>query len=278
MNNTDIIENFNGNIIQHGKYNDRVYLIKLVNNNIDKTINKIESLRKKNKYTKIFIKIPNDLLPVFIKDNYLIEGIVPDLFSGKKDGFFLSKFFSIKRASIPKNELKYFYNTVFAINNKKKILRLNKNFIIKKATIKDAKIMADLYKKIFISYPFPIYDPNYILETMNNNVLYFSIWHNNKLIALSSSEIDYENKNAEMTDFAVLPEYRGNNLAKILLKKMEKVMKKIGIKTTYTIARLKSIGINLTFKSLDYKYSGTLINNTNISGNLESMNIWYKKL
>jgi len=36
--------------------------------------------------------------------------------------------------------------------------------------------------------------------------------------------------------------------------------------------------MNITFSRMGYRYSGTLLNNTNISGRLESMNVWYKFL
>ena len=81
-----------------------------------------------------------------------------------------------------------------------------------------------------------------------------------------------------MTDFATLPDYRGNNLSVILLDKMENVIRKQGITTLYTIARLNSIAMNKTFLKLSYKYAGTLINNTNISGKIESMNVYYKHI
>jgi hypothetical protein len=36
--------------------------------------------------------------------------------------------------------------------------------------------------------------------------------------------------------------------------------------------------MNSTFASAGYLFGGMLPNNTNISGSMESMNIWYKKL
>jgi putative beta-lysine N-acetyltransferase len=113
---------------------------------------------------------------------------------------------------------------------------------------------------------------------MNENVKYFGIYKNDKLIAASSVEVDRKNKNAEMTDFATDPEHQGNNLSLILLMEMEAEMRKQKIKTVYTIARAFSAAMNITFAKLDYKYSGTLINNTNIGGKIESMNVWYKSL
>ncbi len=97
-----------------------------------------------------------------------------------------------------------------------------------------------------------------------------------QLIALASADVDTEGKNAEMTDFATLPAFRGNNLSVILLSEMENEMKKQEINTLYTIARLNSVAMNKTFLKLKYKYAGTLIKNTNIAGKIESMNVYYK--
>jgi len=138
--------------------------------------------------------------------------------------------------------------------------------------------MASLYKKIFISYPFPIYQPQYLEQTMKTHVDYFGAELEGKLVALSSAEKDKENKNVEMTDFATLPEWRGYGLAQNLLLKMEKYIRQEKFLTAYTIARAYSLGMNLVFANNDYIYRGCLINNTNISGQIESMNVWSKNL
>ncbi|HKJ79445.1 MAG TPA: GNAT family N-acetyltransferase, partial [Prolixibacteraceae bacterium] len=123
------------------------------------------------------------------------------------------------------------------------------------------------------------HNPDYIVETMKEyGTRYFGVRDNGKLIGISTAEIDAENKNAEMTDFAVLSEYRGQKLAFRLLMKMEVEMKIQNITTVYTIARLKEPGMNKTFLNSGYRYTGTLINNTNISGSIESMNVLYKHL
>ncbi|HQA81666.1 MAG TPA: hypothetical protein PLV96_12800 [Methanoregulaceae archaeon] len=49
-------------------------------------------------------------------------------------------------------------------------------------------------------------------------------------------------------------------------------------KLAYTIARAKSYSINITFARGGYEYGGLLPNNTNISGTIEDMNVWYKRL
>ena len=81
-----------------------------------------------------------------------------------------------------------------------------------------------------------------------------------------------------MTDFAVLPTHRGKNLATHLLSFMEDALTKDGFKTFYSIARLHSIPMNKTFYNQGYQYAGTLNRNTQISGRIESMNVWYKKI
>ncbi|HYW95511.1 MAG TPA: GNAT family N-acetyltransferase, partial [Bacteroidales bacterium] len=124
----------------------------------------------------------------------------------------------------------------------------------------------------------PIHDPVYLADTMKSHFSYFGIFdRNSQLVAASSAETDKGNRAVEMTDFAVNPEFRGNGLALSLLDKMEESMTNRGMKTFFTIARLNSPAMNRTFLRMGYRYSGTLVRNTNISGQIESMNVLYKK-
>ena len=113
---------------------------------------------------------------------------------------------------------------------------------------------------------------------MLKNIVYFGIEINKKLVALSSAEVDHDSRTVEMTDFATLPEFTGNSFASHLLERMEQDMKTRAIRTAYTIARAISTGMNITFARAGYTYTGRLINNTNIAGNIESMNVWHKIL
>jgi GNAT superfamily N-acetyltransferase len=81
-----------------------------------------------------------------------------------------------------------------------------------------------------------------------------------------------------MTDFATDPEHRRASLAAHLLAAMEADARQDGVKTAFTIARAVSYGINIMFARAGYAFGGTLVNNTNISGRVQSMNIWYKPL
>ncbi len=274
----DKIERIGKSVLQHGKANNRIYLLKLDADDVPSIISELDNLARKNGYTKIFTKIQAAVLPEFILNGYTVEAYVPRFYNGKTDCIMASKFLDKKRKELP-SELMEGFAGLFSRNGKGNKKELSARFHIKALSDNDAEAAAKVFGAVFETYPFPVHDPAYIRQTMHNNLArYYGVWEEKKLIGLSTAETDFEKKNAEMTDFAVLPDYRGNGLASHLLSYMEEEMKKEGIKTAYTIARLAEPGMNLTFMKGGYNFSGTLINNTNIGGNIESMNIFYKHL
>lgn len=266
-------------LIHHGKLNDRVYAIKVPSADCYNFITTIEKLAEENRYGKIIAKVPDYLKDLFILRGYGEEAKVSYFYQGESDCFFLSKYMDPKRKKV-KNKKIIDQVLRIALKNKRVFYRppIESGFVCKKAEAKDIQDMTGLYQKVFASYPFPIHECSYIEETMKNQVMYFGVWQQGELAALASSEIDWENKNAEMTDFAVAPEYRGQNISSFLLQTMEEEMKRSGILTVYTIARAVSHGMNCAFSKNGYQFSGTLFNNTHISGSIESMNVWYKIL
>lgn len=269
----------NGTLIQHGEHNKRVYLMKLGKQDSVNVINEINQLARSNRYTKIFCKVPQHEAPKFVANGFLTEAQIPRFYKNCEAVFFMSKFLSSDRLlHIETEQL-----TVLSEMLNQKIdagipKEKTQDLLVKKLDAKQAEEMAALYKQVFKSYPFPIYDPEYIKKTMENDVEYFGVENGGELVALASAEIDRDGLNAEMTDFATLPAFRGKKLSVLLLHEMEQQMHEEGIKTLYTIARLNSVGMNKTFIRMGYTYSGTSIKNTNIAGKIESMNIYYKHL
>lgn len=276
---SDNITSLGSSLIQHGKNNNRIYLMKLAPNDSSRIINELDRLAQDNNYTKIFAKVPETQKNIFIQQGYIEEAVIPHFFLGSEDVYFMAKYFSEDRA-VENNisEINTILEACKERKNKAKKIELSPEYDFRICGEDDAKEMALLYKEVFASYPFPIFDQHYIVKTMQRNIVYFGIWYNGKPVALSSAEMDIKSQNAEMTDFATLPSYRGQNLASFLLKRMEEEMKRRNIKTVYTIARAHSWGMNLTFAGLNFSFTGILINNTNIGGSLESMNVWYKNL
>lgn len=274
---TDKIEKINGAYMQHGKNNNRIYIMK-ASAEAETMIKNADELAVKKGYSKIFAKIPNSLSGKFFNAGYVKEACVPGYYNGAEDADFVCKYFSKERSKAANiKEIK----TVIGLAENKKNDVCSKENIKYKIIIcnKENSIeMSDIYKIVFTTYPFPIHDSRYIEKTMDENIVYFGAVYNGKLAALSSCEIDIESQSVEMTDFATLPEHLGNGIALALLKKMEQEMINRRIITAYTIARAESAGMNVTFAKNGYKYCGTLVNNTNISGQIESMNVWVKKL
>lgn len=278
--NRDIVEKIRNSLIQHGKMNDRIYLMKLDARDVPDIVEDLNSLAETKKYTKIFAKVPKFQKKVFLKDGYREEALIPGFFKGDADCVFLGKFLSSEREANNKiDEI----NDVLRIAQTKSARQApgmsEDEFEIRKAGPADIVSMGRIYQEVFESYPFPIYDPQYLLDTMKSHVDYFVVCNNGgEIVAVSSAEKDIASNNSEMTDFATLPEYRGKGLAGKLLDFMDKSMCEEGIKTAYTIARALSCGMNITFARNKYVFAGTLVNNTNIDGSIESMNVWYKSL
>ena len=268
-----------GTIIQHGKLNNRIYLIKLQNEDIPSVIDYCNDLALKKRYSKIFCKVPCWASPLFLSKGYFVEAHIPQFYNHAEDVFFMSKIMNSDRyLNLELDKMAELSEMMKKTAASSIIKEPDKEYSLISLNEKHAFEMASVYKDVFKSYPFPIFDPDYIIETMKSHVDYFGILHNKRIIALSSAEKDVKGSNAEMTDFATLPDYRGKGLAIHLLKFMEKIMKKQKIYSLYTIARLNSLAMNKTFLRLNYKYAGILVKNTNISGTIESMVVYYKQL
>ena len=276
---TDKIEYIGKTVIQHGKGNNRVYLMKLdMLSDKLQIIDYIGKLCREEGYTKSFVKIRASDFPLFFLRGYRMEAYIPDFFRNNDDCIFACRYFSEERALFAEIENGENLVSLLAVNENKRGKRKADKFSEQKAVESDAEQLAGFYSSSFPNYPFPLSDSEYVLKTMKSNVDYFIIRDKGRIIAASSAEIDSSEINAEMTDFAVNPEYRGAGLAGMLLAVMEKHLKTGPVKTLYTIARLNSPAMNAVFMKSSYKYSGTLVNNTNISTGIESMNVWYKHI
>ena len=275
----DSIENIKGSVVQHGPYNNRIYLMRLNTDNLNAPIATLDDMALKNGYGKIFAKIPAPSWNTFKSADYIKEAVVPGFFTGKTDGFFIAKYFSDRRKKTQNVEkpLRLVGQAgKGSANNINRTGRVTRDVVSCKPS--DAAEMSMIYQQVFKSYPFPIQKPTYLKRMMKEGVLYFCIRIKGRIAAIAAAEIDLVSKNAEMTDFATLPKWRGMGFAGMLLSHMDKKTIKLGIKTAYTIAKAASHGMNSVFKSSGYRYAGLLKNNSQICGSIQSMTVWYKQL
>lgn len=276
---TDRIITFGKSTIQHGSHSDRVYLMNLAREDLPAILPFLQELAELHGHTKVFAKVPAWARADFEHSGYGIEARVPNLYRGEVDVCFMSRFLCPKRQQEQKpalvsQALEAAVGRAAAAGAPPLAAGLGSRL----ATPDDVCAMADLYRQVFATYPFPIHDPDYLRETMASHVIYQGVWNGTGLVALASAETDLHGQNAEMTDFATLPELQGQGLASYLLVQLEEEARRCGVRTAYTIARAYSFGMNITFARQGYRFSGTLTHNTQIFGELESMNVWHKLL
>ncbi|AEV27960.1 putative beta-lysine N-acetyltransferase [Sphaerochaeta pleomorpha str. Grapes] len=269
-----------GALVQHGENNSRVYMMDIREADPVFLIAHMNKLAVKHGYGKIFSKVPKSKSKAFLQAGFAVEALVNGLYGGTEKGLFLCKYFTSER----EQELKIpEYNQVLSLaqaKNTSPLPPLGKGTRVRLCTVEDIPRMSLLYKQVFSSYPFPIDDPLFIESSLKGTTLFAGIEKKGNLVALASAECNFakDHLHSEMTDFATLPSHRGNNYASHLLLFLEQEAQKKGIKTAFTIARAISKGMNITFSKAGYLYGGRLKNNTDISGNIESMNVWYKDL
>lgn len=275
----DVIEKLSHSIVQHGSYNRRIYLMKLHERDMPSIVPVIEHLAREKGYEKVLVKTPAYNRDGFAKRGYHQEAIIPGYFKHREDAVFMAKYFSSIRRRVDDRERLI---AILSLANRYAQVRSRKTndlfWGVQICRPNDAAEMSRLYKTVFKTYPFPIFDMHYLIESINHHTDYFCIRNDNQIVALAASEKDTDNLAAEMTDFATLSGHRRQGMASCLLKAMEIEMVQQGLKTAYSIARSRSPAMNITFVKNGYKYGGTLGNNTNIAGRIESMNIWYKHL
>ncbi|MEW5820064.1 MAG: putative beta-lysine N-acetyltransferase [Cyanobacteriota bacterium] len=275
----DEITKIGHSIIQHGKHNNRIYLIRLSEDDFPEIITKLHNLAVKHKYTKVFAKIPSYAKNTFEEHGYVVEAEIPGFYSNKANCYFMAKYFSKNRRIIENNELiSDVLETSYTKDSLEEIPPLNPDYNCNLCYPRDTSKIIALNKKVFKSYPYPIFNYDYVLNSMLNNFDYYGIWNKENLLAISGVETHLSDLNAKLSGFATLPEYRGNNFSLYLIEKMEKQMLKLGIKTLYSIIIANSYSINITFSKMGYTMTGLLINNSNIGGNFETMAVWYKKI
>jgi len=276
----DKIEKLGNSLIQHGPSNSRIYLMKADERDLPSLPEELEALALKDGYTKIFAKVPERMRSDFEEYGYDQEASIPKFYRGDEDASFLGRYLSEDRMVEKEPDL---VEDVLKVAQEKarpeiELATLPDGYGLTELGPDEAGMMSELYRTVFESYPFPIHDPGYLRETMQTHIRYFGVLAGDRLLAVSSAEMDRQGRNAEMTDFATHPDARGQGLALYLLAEMEQAMRGEKILTPYTIARAYSHGMNITFARAGYLYGGTLTNNTQISGRIESMNVWYKHL
>jgi beta-lysine N6-acetyltransferase len=259
-------------------YNRRLKILHYEAENYARMLSRLAYLAEANNFDKVFVKATHADYQQFLSHGYAMEGVLKYYFQGQ-DAYVLSRFTSLERIYskelIEESELieKLIYDTP-----KKKARDLDDRITIILADESSIPELVRIYREVFATYPSPLTNADYIQAVMKRNVIFRIALLDNYAVAAASADIDHKNSNAELTDCATVSEAQGMGLMQHLLIHLEKDLLGLNIMNTYTLARAQSYGMNCVFYRLDYEFSGRLINNCDIFGQFEDMNIWTKKL
>ncbi|MEA3232613.1 MAG: putative beta-lysine N-acetyltransferase [Thermodesulfobacteriota bacterium] len=275
---TDTVTTMGRSIVQHGPLNNRAYLMSPHPEDVPWIVEKLYKLASTKGYSKILARIPASMERIFLESRYVREAVVPGYLISGEALLFVSRFLrkSRGRENYPDRVAQNF--ALIEKHTRHHHVRRSDLPAIRLCKKNDRVEIAQLFRQVFASYPFPVDDPEYLTHTMASHTRYYCTTENGRIVGVCASEMDMDNLAVEMTDFAVVPEMRGRGLAAYLLAEMERDMCSRGMRTAFTIARTLSPGMNLIFKQMNYRWGGTLVNNTNISGGIESMWVWHKRL
>lgn len=275
---SDTLETIGNSLVQHGPGNDQAYLRKLHPTDAPEIIDRLEDLACSRGYSKVCARIPAWEAERFVKAGYHLEAAIPSFFPEGGSACFMAKYFSLDRKQ--ERQPLLVREVLIAAGGRQRAaaLPLPERFAFRLALEEDAAEMGALYRDVFSTRPSPVHDPACIVAAMKMSSVFYGIWLGESLVALSGAEIDQASNSAELCNFATLKEYRGHGLGMHLLQQMEEHLWQLGIRSLFSITRAYSFGMNLTFASNDYRFGGTLINNSFDYGNLESENVWHKAL
>ncbi|MEJ2040441.1 MAG: hypothetical protein P8X55_16175, partial [Desulfosarcinaceae bacterium] len=147
----DTIETIKGSVVQHGRHNDRIYLMHFGTSDTPGLIARLDSMAEKHGYGKILAKIPAPAWKPFRSADYCQEALVPGFFKGRTDGLFIAKYFSAARQSAQPQKIPL---KPSAGHRRRTAERPSHH--IEPCRPADAGEMAALYRKVFKTYPLPI--------------------------------------------------------------------------------------------------------------------------
>ncbi|HEX3030762.1 MAG TPA: putative beta-lysine N-acetyltransferase [Bacillota bacterium] len=243
----------------------------------EESIKKIISFARQEGLGKIITNCHIRLLAPFTNSGFVIEGIINRFYQGE-DAFCVSYFLDAKRgkASNWKKEEAILYQCLR--DTRPFMPRAHEDYSIRQATVHDIPQMVRLFSSVFSTYPSPVFSGQYLKQVMSQHVLFRVAEQDGRVVSVASAEMNPGNLNAEITDCATYPAYRGRAILSSLIHCLEADLKGKGYRTGYSLARAINPGINKAFSRLGYKFSGRLVNNCHICGEYEDMNIWVKRL
>ncbi len=258
-------------------YNRRLKVMDYDATDFRAMVERVNWLADANDFDKVFFKAHAADWQTFLTFGYQLEGILKYYFNGD-DAYVMSKFRSVNRAH---NRLVIEEDNLIEALMRKPVeyepKPLPEGWSIVRCTLDHIPQLVAVYRDVFETYPSPLTHPDYISQTMDRSVIYRAVIDDEgRIVSAASAELDTKHSNAEMTDCATLRTHRGMGLMFHLLDRLCDDLTEMGIRTPFTLARAASFGMNLVFYRLGFEFCGRLVNNCDIYGQFEDMNIWVR--
>ncbi|MFD2705018.1 putative beta-lysine N-acetyltransferase [Salibacterium lacus] len=227
---------------------------------------------------KLIFYVKNKERSRFEKAPFICEGEIKGFFRGA-DAFIYSWFLEPGRAR-PVDQLQedlVLQNAVDFSAEKERSL-IPTGYTMRHPGENDAEEMARLYRSVFRTYPTPMHDPQFIRDVMKEEVYFTIMEHEGNIVSACSADVLESFQSAEMSDCATHPEHRNQGLLSTQFSYLIQQMQRKGLWSLFSYSRSLSFGMNLVNVYHGFEYGGTMVRNSNIAGQLESMNIWYRQL
>lgn len=259
-------------------YNARIKVQRHEGPNTKGLIQSVLELARERETTKIAFLSREDEWEVFLSRGYVLEGILKGYYQGA-DGYIMSRFLDPERRfSRRLDEENEITEKIWEVAPEQPNTSLPSGFSLRDGRTDDAGPIAEMYGRIFEYYPTPIHREQYIVESIQEGMVYKVIWHGETPVSAAGAYLDTLNRAGELTDCGTLSEYRGKGFISILIDALEQDLVARRYGALYGLARSVSYGMNLVFKRFGYQYRGRLTNHSRIGEGFEDLNVWVKKL
>ena len=260
-------------------YNRRLKVLSYKARDYEAMVQKFAFLAEANKFDKIWVQANSKDWEEFLRHGYILEGLLKYANRGSTV-FMVSKFGSQRRiqSRTLMKEIRLI-EEIMARKKKSNPKTLPSNYTLDYAREDDVAGMLELYRRVFKTYPSPLTYKEYLLSNLHREAIFRVIRNGEgQVVAAASADLDPSRLSAELTDCATHPDERGKGLMSILLAALETDLRRLNYVCAYTLARAPSYGMNAAFHSLGYEFNGRMINNCDIYGDFEDMNLWVKDL
>jgi putative beta-lysine N-acetyltransferase len=262
-------------------YNQRIKIINYEGPNYDALILRIGWLAEVNGFDKIICMAAQNDWGEFLKHGYVLEAVLK-YFNQGVDAFAMSKFRSQERliSNNLMNEIDLIEKIMFQLPSQGDSLQrqIPEGITLRMAITEDIPQLIALYQTVFESYPSPLVYQSYFETIFQKGTLFAVCARGDRVLAVASAELHPKLRNAELTDCATHIELRSLGLMSKILSFLEEELIRRNYVSSYSMARARSFGMNNVFFRLKYEFTGRMVNNCDIFGCYEDMNIWVKKL